>query len=167
KNRQFQVKATNILGGGHQLQYGFQYDDVSYSQINQRTGPTFLAADGRQTATGAEIDIVPDVNFGDIYRVTRANFNTDRSTDQSYYNFFIQDSWRVSDRLTVNPGIRYEQQSLSGTLVEDFELKNNWAPRIGAVYDVLGNGRSKLYANFGIFYARLPNDLAADRKSVV
>lgn len=160
KNRQFQVKATNILGD-HQLQYGFQYDDVSYSQINQRTGPTFLAADGRQTATGAQIDIVPDVNFGQIYRVTRANFNTDRSTDQAYYNFFIQDSWRVGDRLTVNPGIRYEQQSLSGTLVQDFELKNNWAPRIGAVYDVLGNGRSKLYANFGIFYARVPNDLAA------
>lgn len=161
KNRQFKVKGTNILAGGHQLQYGFQYDDVTYSQINQRTGPTFLGADGRQTATGAQIDIVSDVNFGRIYRVTRANFNTDRTTEQSYYNFFVQDSWRVNDRLTVNPGLRYEQQKLAGTLVDNFELKNNWAPRIGAVYDVLGNGRSKLYGNFGIFYARIPNDLAA------
>ena len=54
---------------------------------------------------------------------------------------------KVSDRLTVNPGLRYEQQSLSGTLVQDFELKNNWAPRVGVIYDVLGNGRSKLYAS--------------------
>ena len=108
-----------------------------------------------------QVDILADVNFGTIYRVIRANYNTGRETDQKYYNFFVQDSWKVSDRLTVNPGLRYEQQSLSGTLVQDFELKNNWAPRVGVIYDVLGNGRSKLYANYGVFYARIPNDLAA------
>ncbi len=26
---------------------------------------------------------------------------------------------------------------------------------------MLGNGRSKMYANYGRFYARIPNDLAA------
>jgi outer membrane receptor protein involved in Fe transport len=160
QNRQFKIKGTNLFAG-HQLSYGFQYDNVLYSQINQRTGPTFTTSDGRTTATGAQVDIVDDVNFGQIYRVVRANFNSGRETDQKYYNFFVQDSWKVSDRLTVNPGIRYEQQSLSGTLVQNFELKNNWAPRVGVIYDVLGNGRSKLYGNFGIFYARVPNDLAA------
>jgi outer membrane receptor protein involved in Fe transport len=160
KNKQFKLKGTNIFAG-HQLSYGFQYDNVIYSQINQRTGPTFTTSDGRTTATGAQIDIIDDVNFGQIFRVTRANFNSGRDTDQKYYNFFVQDSWKVSDRLTINPGIRYEQQSLSGTLVQDFQLKNNWAPRVGVIYDVLGNGRSKLYGNFGIFYARIPNDLAA------
>ena len=159
-NRQFKMKGTNITSG-HQLSYGFQYDDVEYSQINQRTGPTFSTSDGRTTATGAVVDIIPDLNFGTIYRVIRANFNSGRTTLQKYYNFFVQDSWKVSDRLTINPGVRYEQQKLSGTLVDNFELKNNWAPRIGVIYDVLGNGRSKLYGNFGKFYARIPNDLAA------
>jgi hypothetical protein len=160
QNRQFKIKGTNIFSG-HQVSYGFQYDNVLYSQINDRTGPTFTTSDGRTTATGGSIDILSDVFFGSIYRVTRANFNTGRETDQKYYNFFVQDSWKVNDRLTINPGIRYEQQSLSGTLVQDFGLKNNWAPRVGVIYDVLGNGRSKLYGNFGIFYARIPNDLAA------
>src|SRR5688572_22953901 len=160
RNKQFKIKGTNIFSG-HQVSYGFQYDNVIYSQINDRTGPTFTTSDGRTTATGAQIQIQPDVNFGTIYRVIRANYNTSRETDQKYYNFFVQDSWKVSDRLTVNPGLRYEQQSLSGTLVQDFELKNNWAPRVGVIYDVLGNGRSKLYANYGVFYARIPNDLAA------
>src|SRR5262249_18316726 len=58
-------------------------------------------------------------------------------------------------------GIRYEQEKLAGTLVDDFSLKNNWAPRIGATYDVTGDGRTKAFGNFGIFYARVPNDLAA------
>jgi hypothetical protein len=160
RNKQFKVKSTHI-NAGHQLSYGFQYEDVTYSQINDRTGPTYLAHDGRQTATGAQVDIVSDVNFGQIYRVVRANFNTGRDTQQTYYNFFVQDSWRVTDRLTINPGVRYEQEKLAGTLVDNFELKNNWAPRIGIIFDPLGNGRSKLYGNWGRFYARIPNDLAA------
>ena len=160
RNKQFKVKGTNIFSG-HQVSYGFQYDNVVYAQINDRTGPTFTTSDGRTTATGAQVQIQPDVNFGTIYRVIRANYNTGRETDQKYYNFFVQDSWKVSDRLTINPGVRYEAQNLSGTLVQDFKLENNWAPRVGVIYDVLGNGRSKLYANYGIFYARIPNDLAA------
>jgi len=160
ENLQFKVKSTHIFAG-HTLAYGAQFEDVTYSQINQRTGPVFTTPDGRETATGAQVYILPDPVFGQIYRVNRANFNTGRETTQKYWNFFIQDSWKVTDRLTINPGIRYEQQSLSGTIVKDFELKNNWAPRIGVIFDVAGNGRSKLYGNWGRYYARIPNDLAA------
>jgi outer membrane receptor protein involved in Fe transport len=159
-NRQIAVKSTNILGG-HQLRYGFAYDDVDYSQVNQRTGPTFIAPDGRHTATGAQVTVLPDPTFGRVYRVTRANFNSGRATAQQYWNFFVQDSWRVSDRFTLNPGLRYEQQKLAGTIISDFSLKDNWAPRIGATYDLTGDGRTKLFGGYGRFFARMPNDLAA------
>ena len=54
-NNQYQFKSTNIFqgAGNHQLRYGVQYEDINYSNINQRTGPTFTAPDGTQTATGA------------------------------------------------------------------------------------------------------------------
>lgn len=174
KNRQYGVKATNIFGG-HQLKYGFAYDDVDYSQVNQRTGPTgikiIVGGTTKTTATGASVSVIPDVTYGRIYRITRANFNNQRLTKQSYQSFFFQDTWRVNDRLTINPGLRYEQQALQGTIrklgtldgkeQDSFDLKNNWAPRVGVTYDVLGGGRSKLYGNYGRFYARVPNDLAA------
>jgi outer membrane receptor protein involved in Fe transport len=160
ESKQYSVKSTNIVGA-HQIKYGFQYDDVVYSQVNQITGPTFLAADGRQTATGATITVLPDPVYNKIYRVTRANFNSERTTTQTYQNFFAQDTWRVNSRLTFNPGVRYEQESLSGMLIEDWKLKNNWAARIGATFDITGDGRSKVYGNYGRFYARIPNDLAA------
>ncbi|HVG84801.1 MAG TPA: TonB-dependent receptor [Vicinamibacterales bacterium] len=169
-NLQYTAKTTLILGG-HQLKAGFTYEDVEYSQVNQRTGPTFVAADGRTTATGASISIIADPTLGRIYRVTRANFNSDRLTTQAYSAFFVQDTWRVAERLTINPGLRYEQQTLKGTFqtlttldgqqLDDFSLSGNWAPRIGAVYDLVGNGKSKLYGNWGRFFARVPNDLAA------
>jgi hypothetical protein len=169
-NNQWSIKSTNLFAG-HEMKYGVSLDDVEYSQINQRTGPAFTTSDGRQTATGAQVDIISDPTYGRIYRVIRANYNTERLTTQNYWNFFIQDQWRATDRLTVNAGLRYEQETLIGTISElhtldgetldEFSLKGNWAPRIGFVYDALGNGRSKLFANWGRFFARLPNDIAA------
>jgi outer membrane receptor protein involved in Fe transport len=161
-NNQYQVKSTNIMGA-HQLKYGFEYYDSLYSQVNQRTGPTFVAPDGRTTSTGASIDVLPatEVSGGKIYRVTRANFNSDRTTLQTYWDFYVQDTWRIGSRLTFNPGIRYEQEKMSGTIIKDWTLKNNWAPRIGATYDATGDGKTKIYGNWGKYYARVPNDLAA------
>ncbi len=37
----------------------------------------------------------------------------------------------------------------------------NWAPRLGATFDLFGNGRAKVFASWGRFYAKIPNDLAA------
>ncbi len=162
-NLQYQLKSTNLFHGwgGHELRYGVVYEDVDYDQVNQRTGPTFTLRDGRQTATGASIQILPDPNFGRIYRVTRANLNAARRTEQRYTSLFVQDTWAIGDRLTIRPGLRYEQQTLAGTIVDDFTLDNNWAPRVGATLKYGANGRGKVYGNFGLYYARMPNDLAA------
>jgi hypothetical protein len=160
ENRQWSLSSTHVFGG-HELKVGVQYDDVEYAQVNQRTGPTFVAPDGRSTATGASVTVLPDVNFGRIFRVTRANFNSGRTTVQDYVAVYAQDLWRVNSRLSVSPGIRFEHQVLSGTIVEGFELTNNWAPRVGVVFDATADGRTKLYANYGRFFARMPNDLAA------
>jgi Carboxypeptidase regulatory-like domain/TonB dependent receptor/TonB-dependent Receptor Plug Domain len=162
-NLQYQLKSTNLFRGwgGHELRYGVVYEDVDYDQVNQRTGPTFTLRDGRQTATGASIQILSDPNVGRIYRVTRADLNPARSTRQRYTSLFVQDTWALGDRLTVRPGLRYEQQTLVGTIVDDFTLDNNWAPRVGATWSYGANARGKIYGNYGIYYARIPNDLAA------
>ena len=159
-NRMGTLKATNIFGG-HQIKYGVEYSNVSYQQFNNITGPTFTGPDGRQTATGAAITVLRDVNFGKIYRVTRANYNNGHNTKQRYTDVFVQDSWKVGNRLTINPGIRYDYEVLDGDYTTGWQLKNNWAPRLGAAYDLTGDGRTKLYGSYGIFYARVPNDLAA------
>ena len=143
------------------MKYGVLVEDVGYDQINNRTGPTFTLVNGQQTATGATIQIIADPTFGRIFRVTRANLNTARSTEQLYTSFFVQDTWRVNSRLTILPGIRYEQQDLKGTLVDSFKLDNNWAPRLGVTWDPTGSSRWKVFGSYGMFYYRVPNDLAA------
>ena len=159
QNKQYQAKATNVFGG-HQLKYGLALEDIDFVDIPNYTGPTFTLPDGKVTKTGASLQILPDPVFGSIYRATRANYVLGRSTTQKYFNWFAQDNWQVNDRFTFRPGLRYEQQKIVGTLA-DFTWKNNFAPRIGATYDVTGNGKSKVYGNWGRFYAKVPNDLAA------
>ena len=160
---QFQAKATNTVSahGAHQIRYGFDYENLDFSQLQQYSGPTFTAPTGAQTATGAVVDIIPDVTYGQIYHVNRASLTAVRGTTQHYAAGFVEDEWKVGNSLTVRPGLRYEQETLAGTIVKDFALKNNWAPRLGVIWDPSGSGSAKVFANYGRYYARVPSDLAA------
>ena len=70
---------------------------------------------------------------------------------------FVQDEWRVSARVTVNAGLRYDQQKLiSSEGVTVLDTINEWQPRVGVVWDPSGAGRSKVYAFGGRFYYSMP-----------
>jgi hypothetical protein len=161
-NLQYDVKSTNIFdwAGNHQIRYGLGFEDISYDNTFNYSGPTFTLPDGTQTATGATVNILADPVYGQIYRVTRAGITNLANTRQHYLDFFVEDTYQIGNHLTIKPGIRYEQQRLIGNQ-ESFTWKNNWAPRIGAIYDPTGTGRMKIFGNFGRFYAKVPNDLAA------
>jgi hypothetical protein len=158
-NLQYQSKAT-YLAGNHEVRGGFLFEDIAYDNVIDRTGPSFTLPDGTRTATGATINLLPDPQFGQIYRVIRANITNVRETRQNYLAFFAQDTWRLGDWVVIKPGIRYEQQELIGNL-ESFTWDGNWAPRLGITWDPLRMGSSKLFANWGRYFAKIPNDLAA------
>nr|WP_307734677.1 TonB-dependent receptor [Pyxidicoccus parkwaysis] len=74
---------------------------------------------------------------------------------------FVQDSWNVLDKVTVNVGLRYDVQTIYG--LDDkvgLYLPNQWSPRIGAIYDFTQQGRSKVFVNFARFYENVPLDMA-------
>ncbi len=72
--------------------------------------------------------------------------------------FYIQDAWTVGRRLTLNLGVRMDKeslpsyQSLQGFQGVSFGWGDKVAPRVGAAFDVLGNGKVKVYGSFGYFY---------------
>jgi outer membrane receptor protein involved in Fe transport len=75
---------------------------------------------------------------------------------------FLQDQFRVLPTLTVNAGVRWDQDETDkGNSQVAFKLKNEWAPRGGIVWDFVGDGTSKLYASAGRFYYSIPTDLNA------
>ena len=79
-------------------------------------------------------------------------------TDNS--SFYVQDSWRAASNFTINAGIRWERQQIGDRNGETaIDLTDNWAPRIGLVWDFAKNGRSKLFGNYGRFHESIPMDI--------
>ena len=69
---------------------------------------------------------------------------------------FIQDSWTLNNRLTLNYGVRTEREEIPSYRPENPGFKFNWAdklaPRLGFAYDVKGNSQWKVYGSWGMFY---------------
>ena len=155
---QYQVKSTHILGS-HEIRYGASYESVHSELFSGYTGSAFTLADGQTTGTGALVTVLSDPTYGRIYRVTRSRLSALREGDQRFLGVFIQDKVAVGNRLTLSAGIRYERQELDGSTAS-FTFGDNWAPRLGVVLDPTGKGRAKLFASVGVFFAKIPSDLA-------
>lgn len=74
---------------------------------------------------------------------------------------FVQDAWTVNRRLTVNLGLRTENETVPfysriGVAGEvppiHFSFRDKLAPRAGASWDVGGDGRWKVHGSWGSFY---------------
>lgn len=92
------------------------------------------------------------------YRYRIAAILGDASSDNQA--LFVQDSWKIHPRLTLNLGLRTEREfvpsyssgSSSPSPAITFGWQQKLSPRIGAAWDVTGKGRQKLYASWGMFY---------------
>ncbi|HEU4402828.1 MAG TPA: TonB-dependent receptor, partial [Candidatus Polarisedimenticolia bacterium] len=127
---------------------------------------------------------------GNRFRVTRARMGPALPpTSAREYSAFVQDTWSITPRFTVKAGVRITEEQITGsgsftlpfgTETVDvsgvptriyfpgtssyrpnrYSFSGNLAPRLGVIWDVLGNGKSRLYANFGRYFERVPSDLA-------
>jgi hypothetical protein len=84
------------------------------------------------------------------------------------YDFdgYVQDTWYVGPRATLNLGLRYDFQKMPEPQIANPLLpasavfpddKNNFGPRLGAAYDLSGQGSSVLRGGYGMFYGRIIN----------
>ncbi len=85
------------------------------------------------------------------YQQAAGNLATRQTNDN--FGVFVQDEWRAGPRLTVNAGLRYDEQRISSLVNTD---RDNVSPRLGAAWDLHGDGHSVLRASAGIYYAPIP-----------
>jgi Carboxypeptidase regulatory-like domain len=67
-------------------------------------------------------------------------------------SLFVQDQWQTG-RLTLNGGVRYDRiTGTSTTNDKQYYNTTSWSPRLGAAYDLMGDGKSVVRAYYGQLY---------------
>jgi hypothetical protein len=78
-----------------------------------------------------------------------------RDSINTRFSGFVQDSWQIGNRLTINPGIRLDhiRGHLNSLPTPDTVFKTtSWGPRIGFAFDIFGSGRTVFKGHWGRYY---------------
>jgi hypothetical protein len=148
--------STALLGGG------------AGAAIGQATNDTFSLRLANAACTQCPLMTIP--GFATQQRVyllnDRGEFGNTSFTTRSNYNaVYALDTWRFNKYVTAIIGMRQEQERLIGSpttagVRSAYSFTGQWAPRIGVTVDPLGQGKTKIYYNFGRFFEYIPLDLA-------
>jgi hypothetical protein len=106
----------------------------------------------------------------DIPQQVQITFGTPKHFDSFQLGFYAEDNYRASPRLTLNYGLRYDYYTpLNGAfnvqtsdpfsplstnkkLPYFSENRFNFAPRVGLIFDILGNQKLVLRSGFGLMF---------------
>lgn len=145
--------------GAHELVFGYDhFNDIRKANIYQ-TPSDFLIGSGVPGIVDGQTYYPVVYPFAAIFvwvPISQASRGTSFTTD----SLFVNDTWRVNQRLTLNLGLRYDKndgQNADGDSVAD---DDRLSPRIGATYDIRGDGRFLVHGSFGRYVTAISNPVA-------
>jgi hypothetical protein len=126
-------------GGRHLLMVGYSYSRSTYS--------------------GSVLNFPVSVLRDDQTLSSRITYDNAIASDAGRNEFavFLQDTWQVHPRLSLDLGLRVDSDSLSAETVDV-------APRIGFVFAPTKDNRTAIRGGFGLFYDKIPINAAIFEK---
>jgi outer membrane receptor protein involved in Fe transport len=134
------------IKGSHTFKFGVDYNYVTADSITEdNLNGTFtffrdLPFDANNFNTYPE---QLSIRVGGPLRTFQINHNT---------SVFAQDDWKVNQKLTLNLGVRYDDETISAD-------NNNISPRLGFAYDPTGDAKTVIRGGFGTFFQNTPFEL--------
>lgn len=124
--------------GRHSIKFGGEYRAFATNGVtigNGRGSFTFNAQTVALTSGYAMADLL----LGLPTSTSRSPLTPYSYTRNKYYAGFVQDDFRLSSRLTLNLGMRYE---LHGPVYEKYNNMSNFDPATGQIF-IMGQGRAR------------------------
>ena len=138
-------------GGQHTVKGGIVFEQYKNDVFNAEQQPhiSFNWGQSRTTLDGRTVS-------GKYGYYSWRQFGTQGNPQTDNLGFFAQDAWAVNNKLTLNLGVRLENESVpsyvDGLPGIKFGFGDKLAPRAGATYDPFGDGKTRLYGSWGLYY---------------
>jgi hypothetical protein len=165
ENRYQLVDNFSWTRGRHAMKFGFDFlntEDYVFNMNNQWGSYTYA------NPTNFALDLTGNTTGAKRYQsFTQLVGNPALLYTTRDYAFYGQDQWRITSKLTLNYGIRYEYADLPQPTLSNPDYpatgrvptwNKNWGPRAGLAYSMFG-GKTVLRAGYGIFYGRVQGGL--------
>ncbi|MEY4635509.1 MAG: hypothetical protein RJA55_1307 [Acidobacteriota bacterium] len=145
--QQFNLASNWYLSPGgrsHNIKVGYDFQNLESSSQFDYPNRQLYFADSYVQATGA---IVPQ---------SRRDFDAGPSTSTGkIHAVFARDKFEVSDRISLEAGIRWEKQTGTSDVGTDTVDTSVFTPRFSGTYDISGDGRTLVVGSYGRYYSSI------------
>jgi len=152
------------FGGRHNFKFGYQFNRLFNTVSNGYKNLGII-----QLFYGRTVDVLSGAPLtptpGNLGSGLLTRFGTVGEASSKSQALFVQDSWQINNRLTLNLGIRFENETVPnfGDAANSQAIEFGWgdkiSPRLGFSFDLLGDGKNKVFASYGWFYDRFKYEL--------
>src|SRR6202035_1850859 len=155
----FGGSATRYLGS-HEIKGGIEYEKATADVVKRESGGqlvTILAnpGDPSHPIYRHQYWTTPEATVGNAAVSALFAAPTHKATTDH-----LQDHSTALPNLSVSLGLRWDrQQIIDAQGTKQIDLKKDWAPRLGLIWDPSSDHKSKLFASAGRFYEEIPMDL--------
>src|SRR5215469_6012581 len=163
------VDNFSITKGHHTIKFGVDYNLIPLSaDFTVDFGGFYNFGQVAVSSNAPPLSPIQAYGAGIPQYLVQGVGNPHLAFDNNAIGLFVQDSWRMTSRLTVNYGLRYDVEflpsyppstALAGAAYKTLGLTKgipisplNFAPRVGLAYDMFGDGKTVVRASYGIFF---------------